>query len=264
MIRPDAISFNIEAFINQLSLTDINRATAINWNNKLYVSVPYGQTSTSNNMLLIYDYVKGRDDKSRKSGAWSYLSNTNLNDFAVHENNLYAGDSTATGLVYKLETGYNYNDDAIVSMHQTAPLYGRKGEEGYSKVWRTVWVLVDNVGDWDMQLNANVDFQYDVNNQVLTDINPSGAWGTLVWGSGVWGTPPVYDWTGTEYDRYTDSTLITLELAADTTKSSKWVRYNLKNCVGKYISFTFLTATADEWFRVRQLKVEYWTHGRQR
>lgn len=234
VIKPDPISFNIESIIESINKAYISRCTAIAWKNKLWLSVPYGSTATYNNKLLQYDFVKGRNANTRDSGAWSVFTGMNLNDFAVHNGNLYAGDAT-DGFVHQLDTGYNINSSAIDSYFKTYAIGGKPEHENYTKVFRKIWVLVEAVGDWYMDVDFFVDFQTTEHYSKQISLKPTDTsnWDAFDWDTGKW----------------------------DSVIERKLIAVDLRNCVGKYMQVKFSTNTADQYFKVHNMRVQYILKG---
>lgn len=261
-IKPDPISFNIEPMFSNLEQKALKLSTATSWKNKLYVSVPYGSGTLNNNRILIYDYVKGRSDENRFNGQWSYMPEVYINDFTIHENNLYAGDSIS-GVVYQMDTGYNYNLSPIQSSYKSAPIYGSKGDEGYIKVWRKAWFLVENVGDWNLNVYSYTDLRKDTITDNIITTTVSGVWGSNIWGGSVWGTNNVYTTTTSETINSTHTDILTLQSlpVSGIIADKRWIKLDLTGCVGKYIQFKFATNTANQYFKVNKIKLDYYLKG---
>lgn len=248
IIKPDALSFNIEKTIKQINQTYINRSTAIAYNNKLYISVPY-DTSTYNNKVLVYDFVKGRNLKNREYGAWSNIDGMNVNDFVIYNDTLYAGSST-TGVVYELEqSDYLFEDAAINSYFKTFAIQGSKPHENNVKVFRTLWLLVDTTGEFPMTVEGYTDFtetqafstQVNLSNSKINTWDEttadSSTWDVMVWDVGTW---------------YSDKNAFI---------ERKLIRLSL-GCQGKFIQLKFTTNTPEAHFKMHSITVDYTLKGR--
>jgi hypothetical protein len=112
-----------------------------------------------------------------------------FSQFAIYGGNLYAASARANGFVYKLEGG-TYNDDgsAIDSYFWTKEYSGFKNEEAYFKDFRSLAALIENAGDWFMDLGYRTDSDTGGANTIQIDLDPGGSlWGTMVWGRDMWG-----------------------------------------------------------------------------
>lgn len=226
----DAMTYDIEPDIKGVPNAYIDRSAAINFDNKLYLAVPYGPSATKNNRIYVFDYVRASSE-TRNSGAWTYLDDIPANNFTIHEGELYFGSSEFDGKVYRFDSDlYNYNSGAIDSYYWTAAISGQESHRDFTKVFRHVFLTVSTPGDWDMTLTYRVDFD-DTNDRTETiNLNGGGSlWGTLVWDDGEWGG--------------------SLE--------KKKFRINLSGAVGKVIQFKFSTNTANQWFKVHELEMMY-------
>lgn len=241
IIAPDSLSFNIDKTIAGLDADNLYKATAISFQNKLYISVP------GDNLVLIYDYVKGRAATGRDYGAWSIMDGS-FNDFVIYKNSLYAG-SSVDGSIYQLNDGYLFDTSNIDSYFTTAAIRGGKNVENNVKTWRTLWLMVEATGEFPMTIDAYTDFAKDrvfsaeVNlssSEVSTwsDSEQSSRWGVMVWDEDPW-----YLGTTKPIDK-------------------KLVRVNLSNCKGKYIYFKFSVDGPERYFKLHNAKIEYNISGK--
>lgn len=228
-IGSDALSFNIEPDVALIRDTFLKNSVAITYKNKVWLSVPSGATQTTNNQILQYDFIRGRDLNSRSLGSWSRFDSHDINDFTIHEGELYGGSALGDGKVYKLDTGYNDDSSAIDSSFLTAPISGKKEHTYHTKVWRHLYITVEAVGAWNMELSYINDLDKAAGDSEPVDLSSGGAlWGTFKWGE-IWGTG----------------------------LNQKRIRIDLRNSVSKTIQFKFRTNTADQYFKVHEIQVFY-------
>ncbi len=85
------------------------------------------------------------------------------------------GNSDSSGIVYKLNDG-TYNDDsaAIDSYVWTKDFSGKPGEENFQKDFRSINMLLDTPGNYNMGLRVRVDGREDDDTSHLIDLNPGG------------------------------------------------------------------------------------------
>lgn len=236
-IKSDSLSFNIESEILNIAKSYIDKACAITFKNKVWISVPYGTTQPTNNRIYQYDFVRGRNLEQRELGAWSKFTNLEIGNFAIHAGNLYGGDSSGdTGMVYQLDTGTNDDSNAIDSYYQTMAIRGLPEHENYTKCWRHAYILVDASGDWDLEVTYINDFANESGTTANVSLDPgdTSEWDTFIWGVDPWGSGTL----------------------------RKTVKIDFLNSVSKVIQLKFRTATADQYFKVYDVKLEYNLLGR--
>jgi hypothetical protein len=185
----DRKSDRIEPDMFQVSESALAKIQAITFKNKAYIAVPFGSGQTTNNRIYIADFSSSNMAK-RQEIAWSPVSGLSAACFTIYDGKLYFGSSTANGFVYQLEVASTYADDgsAINSYFWTKEFSGLPGHENYEKVFRSVKLLVENVGNYFMNVTVrtNSDTGDGVTYQINTDPG-SSTWNSLIWGSGVWG-----------------------------------------------------------------------------
>lgn len=166
----------------------IGNISAIDYKNRLYFAVPYGNTTT-NNRIYVYDYSISNLSK-RKQGAWVPYTGINPSQFVVFNGLLYCGDSTSTGQVHQLETtSYNDNAVAIDSYWKSKDYSGLKAEEDLFKDFRTLQVVVDKAGQYQMNLYTVIDGEDSDGDLTTLDLSNTGStWNNFVWGTGIWGS----------------------------------------------------------------------------
>lgn len=226
----DSHTFDIEPDVLKFKNSYIDKAAALNFDNKIYMAVPYGSQATSNNRVYVYDYVRASAE-SRDNGAWSYMDGLEANNFAVHEGDLYFGSANSDGFVYKFTNEYNFDGGAIDSYYWTAAISGIEPHRDFTKVFRHLFITVSCTGAWDMNLSYKTDFSGSTGETTTTvDLDGGGS----LWGTGVWGTS---SWGGSI--------------------EKKRIRVNLIGAVGKSIQFKFATNSADQWFKVHEIELLY-------
>ena len=182
-IKSDALSFNIEPDIYALATEYLNKATAITWKNKIWLSVPYGASQSYNNRVYQYDYVRGRNLEQRELGSWSKFTNHNISEFVIHDGNLYGGSSLQDGFIYQLDTGYNDNSSAINSSFQTMAISGLPEHQSFTKTWRFVYITLECTGEWYMSLAYSNDFKDELGNSTQIYLDPENSkWDTAIVG----------------------------------------------------------------------------------
>jgi len=156
--------------------------------NKAYITLPYGSGATRNNRVYVFDFSISNLSK-KQDASWVPWTNLNFSQFTIYGGNLYGQSSLADGFVHKLNTGvYNDNGVAINSYFWTKEFSGYKQDINNHKDFRECNLLVDLAGDWFMNLIYRIDSDQGVGNSIQIDLNPGGSlWGTMVWGSDTWG-----------------------------------------------------------------------------
>jgi hypothetical protein len=167
--------------------TLLNNVCGIAWKNKAWFALPSGNTATENNKVFIFDFSYDQLVKS-KEPAWFPQSGFKPNCWTVYAGYLYYGSATASGFVYRADTD-TYSDDgtAINSYIWTKEFAGYAGHESLIKDFRQLNCLVENAGDWMMDIYYRVDSDKGAGNAVQLDLDPgSNLWNTMLWG-GTWG-----------------------------------------------------------------------------
>jgi hypothetical protein len=183
----DAKSDRIEPDIKLLQDSYKQYCSGIAFDNKLWFSVTYGANNTTNNRVYQFDFV--RRDKSRKVGSWVPFTGMSFNDFTVYGGELYAGASTGTGFVYKLQDGsYNDNGSAIDSFYETKEMDGGANHRHFDKDFRQANFTVATLGDWNMRIHRRVDSEKGEGNAIDVNLDAGGSnWGSAVFGVSTWG-----------------------------------------------------------------------------
>jgi hypothetical protein len=182
----DSHSFDIEPDILGFKQSLMPSAAMINYKNKLWLSVPSGSSSTTNDKIYQYDYVRA-SNSDRTRGAWSVFDTHSLNNFAEYQGQLYGG-SAKDGTIYTLDYGYNDNGSAIDSYYVTAPVSGLPEHKDFVKVWRWVILTISCYGKYFMTVSYILDFEDLVGTPIQVSLDGGGMyWGTGIWGKSKWG-----------------------------------------------------------------------------
>jgi len=227
----DSLSDNIEPDVLAFKNSLLDKAAAIDFDNKVWVAVPSSSSSTGNDKIYIYDYIQASSvEAGPTGGVWSVQDGPAVNNFTTYGGDLVGGGVTG-GTVYSLlSTSYNFDGSAIDSKFKTVRFTGIPEHRDYTKVWRHAYITVDTPGDWPMDVTYWVDMYDESGTTEQISLNPGGAlWGALVWGSGTWGAA---------LERRT-------------------YRIILRNAVGKTIQFQFATNTADQYWKAHSIELTY-------
>lgn len=186
----DLKSDRVETDIFDVQEAYVKNISAQTFKNKAYVAVTSGDNQTTNNKCFIFDY--SISNLKEQEASWAPLDGLNVAQFTVYNQRLYYGNSTATGFVYQLESSATlYSDDgaAINSYFWTKEFPGLKGHENLQKDFRRVKILVDQPGNYYMNLTYRVDSDSGDGLTTQVQLNPgANVWGTLIWGAGTWGS----------------------------------------------------------------------------
>lgn len=187
--KSDLLSDTIEPDIFDIQEGYISNISGITYKNRLYMSVTYGNGTTTNNRIFVYDYGRERLGQ-RQRGGWIPYTGLNAAQFTIYDGKLYYGDSTATGLVYQMEADgiYNDNGSAINSYFWSKEFSGIPGHDTVEKDFRTMEVLVDQAGAYFMDLFYRVNSDLGVGTQKPIDLTPGGStWNNFIWNMANWG-----------------------------------------------------------------------------
>lgn len=184
------ISERIEPDMFDIVETYAPNISSIVYKNRVWTAVTYGNASTENNRVFVYDYSNSNLQKRLPSWVpFTFPENKAPAQFTIYNGNLYFIASSATGFVYRADTT-NYNDDgaAIDSYIWTKEFSGLKDHENDFKDFRALMVLFEKSGDYFMNINYRVDSDSGTGDQTQIDLDPGSAiWGSFAWGSGIWG-----------------------------------------------------------------------------
>lgn len=184
----DRVSDKIEPDMFSVQSSFLGNISSIVYKNKAYVSVTYAASNTKNNRIYVMDFSMSNLRKDQKE-AWVPYTGLNASQFTIYNGNLYYGSSTATGYIYKMESGL-YSDDgaAIDSYIWTKEFVGADTDTNYTKDFRYINILVDNAGNYYMNVVYKVDSDLGSGSTIQVNLNPGGSlWGVMVWGVDTWG-----------------------------------------------------------------------------
>lgn len=185
-VLSDRITDRIEPDIFNINETYVGKINAIVFKNKAYISVTDGSNATSNNKIWVYDFSKNRLNKQQE-GSWIPWTGLNAARFTIFNDKLYYGSADAVGLVYEMNTQtYSDNGTAINSYVWTKEFQGLKGEEEYSKDFRTLNMILERSGDYNVEVRYKTDTDQGAGNQALINVDAGGTnWG-FMWGEADW------------------------------------------------------------------------------
>lgn len=184
----DLNSDRIEPDMFNVVETYVPNISGIVYKNKAYVSLTYSSGNTTNNRIYVMDFSASNLRKAQ-SESWVPWTGLSAAQFTIYGGNLYFGTSDATGFAYKMEAGV-YSDDgsAIDSYYWTKEFSGTEDEYNLFKDFRYANILLENAGDWFMNITYRVDSDKGSGNTTQVDLDPgSSLWGTMVWGRDTWG-----------------------------------------------------------------------------
>ena len=140
-----------------------------------YLSVPWG-TNTDNTRMFV------RDMRTAAWTQWTY----GVNAYTLIEADLYGGEASGAGGVYKLKDGVTDDGATISSYFETAWL-SPENEAVRGRLRRVDWAFAA-VGDIDVTVELYRDFGTNMyKSQTINTLPGGGIWGTMVWGTGTWG-----------------------------------------------------------------------------
>ncbi len=187
-IASEYLSEKIEPIIFSTNNGYLNKISCIVYENRIYMSIPYGSGQTTNNRVLVFDYSYSRV-KSEKIYSWSLWDGMNAAQFTVYNGKLYYAASNQTGFVYEMNTDV-YSDDgtAINSYFSTKDFAGFVNETENHKDFRFANLLVDMAGTYSMDIVINVDTDKGVGVKKTISLDPeSTTWNSFRWGNTTWG-----------------------------------------------------------------------------
>lgn len=185
-ISSDLMSDRIEPDMLQINEGAADEITSYVFQNKAYISVPFGTGQTSNNRIYVYDFSPGR--VRREDFSWVPWDGINAYDFTDLDGKLYAQSSVDNGFVYELNTT-TYNDDgtAINSYIWSKEFSGVDGDEYTFKDFRDLLAFFELSGAYNMEVNIRTDSSSGIGDRFLFSLDgASSLWGTMIWGSDNW------------------------------------------------------------------------------
>jgi len=186
----DMVSARIDPEMANVIEAYLSNISAIVYKQKIWITVTYGSGSTTNNRIFVLDFSTSNLSKAQEE-TWVPFTGMTASQFAIYDGKLYYGSATATGQVHRADVDGTYSDSgtAINSYYWTKEFAGFGNHSGFQKDFRQVRMLIENAGDWYMNLSYRLDSDSDTaGNSIQIDLNPgSSLWGTLVWGRDLWG-----------------------------------------------------------------------------
>lgn len=185
----DLQSDRIEPDMFLVQSTYVENISGISFKNKAYVSLCYGSGIIRNNRIYCIDYSPSNLSKEQKI---SYVPFTGLaiEQMAVFSGALYGCSSGTDGFVYKITPTNVYNDDgsAIDSYYWTKEYSGYDSDFNYQKDFRYMNLLVDNAGNYNMNVAYRTDSDSDDGTVVTVNMLTGGSvWDAMVWDTDLWG-----------------------------------------------------------------------------
>lgn len=187
-IRSDMRTEGIEPDMFTVQTSYLGNISSIVHKNLAYVSVTYDTNQTRNNRIYVMDFSGSNVRKNQKE-MWVPFTGLNAAQFTIYNGDLYYISSTANGRVYMMNSG-QYNDDgaAIDSYIWTKEFVGADTDTNYTKDFRYLNILVDNAGDYYMDITYKVDSDRGSGTTTTLNLDPGGSiWGVMVWGVDAWG-----------------------------------------------------------------------------
>ena len=236
-IVADNISERIEPDIFDIDRTYQSKICSIVYKNKAYWATPHDAAYPDR--LYVLDIRKRSTEGN--VGAWLRWNGFNPSCFAVHNGNLYFGNSVADGYIYQMEDGtYNDKDAAIDSYYWTKEYGGDIEVEDFWKDFREFHFTYDFpnvITNLQMGIEYNTTGSLNWSEGSSQDVSLYDGVGSL-WGSFVWSDDPILGakWQASGTDRKTDSIFIPVR--------------------GKKIEFKFNNKnTADYYFKIHKANI---------
>lgn len=185
----DTKSDRIEPDVFNIQNAHVDRISSIVYKNVAYISVTYGDGNTTNNRIYRFDFSISNLSKKQEA-SWVPWTGLNAEQFTEYSGAIYYISSTATGHIYELNKASTYSDDgvAINSYFWTKEFSGIAGDEKVTKDFRFTYLLYENAGDFDMDLNYRVNSEIGDGSVKRINLDPGGSlWGTMIWGRDNWG-----------------------------------------------------------------------------
>lgn len=142
-VLTDNAGYKIEPDLLDIDTANLEKICSITYKNNLYFGT-YHKTASSSSYNRIYRYETRKLADGTQFGAWYRWKGLTPAVFCIHNGNLYYGDMTASGYVYKLETGtYNDSTAAINSTYLSKEYGGEIEVEDYWKDFRKITIVYD-------------------------------------------------------------------------------------------------------------------------
>jgi hypothetical protein len=185
----DLVSARIDNDMEDVQEAYIRNISAIVYKQKIWIAVTHGTGAITNNRIYVLDFSTSNLSKSQEE-VWVPFTGMAPSQFTIYDGKIYFGAATATGLVHRADTStYNDNGTAINSYYWTKEFGGFGEHYRFQKDFREARFLIDNAGDWFMDLAYRLDSDSDsAGYSQQIDLNPgSSLWGTMMWGTSTWG-----------------------------------------------------------------------------
>lgn len=235
-------SETIEPDIFQINSSFANKTAGVLFKNKLWFATPYGG-HTHNNYIFQYDFMRS-GEVPYQTGSWVPFTGMYIECFTVYDNKLYGGSSDENGFVYELDVNNYYADkldasteNAIDSYFWGKEIEGASGEEDIQKDYRYINLVVENVGDWDMNIKWILDSDSTTGTSEALNLDPGGTgslWDIAVLGTDVW--------------------------AGDNSRKNSRISFGISNAKVIQIGFDNQN-TKDQYFKVIKGNIYYNTKG---
>ncbi len=184
----DLQSDRIEPDMFLIPETYVPNISSIVFENRAYISISYGASQITNNRMYVADF--SISDLSKKQElAWVPYTGLNAAQFTIYGGRLYYISSTATGFVYKMESGVYSDDGAAIDSYAWTKEYSGDGSEvNLSKDFRYANLLIEKAGAYFMNVTYRVDSDSGDGNTQQVDLDPEQSlWGSMVLGVDTWG-----------------------------------------------------------------------------
>lgn len=231
IIDSKPISWKIEPDFDNFVNTYLNEAVAVNYKNKIWLSIPSG-IGNENNIVYQYDFIRGIDDTTY--GAWSkFVSDIVFKFFCVHQGTLYGMDYD--GFIYNVVSD-DYNDDssAIDCYYRTMHIHGEDEHRDNTKIWRYIYITYSCLGDWNITITWRG--EYSVNDDGTYSLNlysgVGAQFGTAIFGTSVF----------------------------NTSQSQNTIKIPI-SLVSRTIQVAFSVNTADNYFKIHSIGLHYNLRG---
>jgi hypothetical protein len=177
----------IQTTIDGLNQTQLNKASAILYDKRVYFSFPSG-SSTYPNLVMVADTTINTGDPTNPH-PWVAYTGWAPNCWVVYAPSvlpqLYFGDASGNGLVYQAETGTNDNSAAIDFDYQSGMIDLRAPD--MRKTARFIWAGGQVAGNYNVEISGSQDgstfTKYGDLNLSNTPLWNSGTFDTDSWGS---------------------------------------------------------------------------------
>jgi hypothetical protein len=182
----NALSFPIEPNVLTWDVDNLPNSVAVQYDNKIYMSVP--TSGQFNDQMWVYDFVKGRSEVTKFTGAWSRWDNQQMSDLCVHNDQLYGGDYAGNVVRFNIPGGYNDSGEAITSYWQSMSIRGIPEHYDNEKVFRYIWVTVECTGNWNLNVTYAENLLSSEGTTQRVDLDPKAAtWQDAITGESKYG-----------------------------------------------------------------------------